>query len=500
MGYLLGLDIGTSAVKALLLGTNGDVAGSVTTEYPFFSPRPGWSEQNPEDMWQATITAIKGVMAKFNVTGEAILGIGLSGQMHSSVFLDGQHEVIRPAILWNDVRTSAECRYIEETVDRQMLLEEVCNPVLEGFTLPKLLWLRKHEPQNFAKVRYLVLPKDYVRYRLTGNLQMEVSDAAGMLMMNVRQQTWSEPVLRALDLSSEILPPIIGSGEIAGTISPDVADLTGLKKGTPVVGGGADNACGAVGSGVVTPGRGMVSLGTSGVLLAHLAEPKLITHGTVHMFNSCIPGQFYMMGVMLSAGLSLNWLRRQLRRESESYDALTKRAASAPPGSRGLVFLPYLTGERTPHGDANARGSFVGLSATHGEAELTRAVLEGVAFGLCDSVELLRSAGWKGTAIRALGGGARSPLWKEIIASATGLVLEEINVDEGPALGAAILAGVGAGVYGSVSEASDSIIAVERVVEPNPSWRQTYTELHEVYKGLYRALKESFDRLATIGY
>ncbi|HBN95496.1 MAG TPA: xylulokinase, partial [Firmicutes bacterium] len=349
MGYLLGIDIGTSAVKALLLRTSGNVAGSFTTEYPLFSPRPGWSEQNPEDMWEATITAIKGVMSKCNVSGETVLGIGLSGQMHSSVFLDVEHEVIRPAILWNDVRTSAECRYIEETVDRKVLLEEVCNPVLEGFTLPKLLWLRNHEPENFAKVRHLVLPKDYVRYRLTGNLHMEVSDAAGMLMMNVRNQIWSEPILGALDLSSDILPPIVESGEIAGTISAEVANLTGLKEGTPVVGGGADNACGAVGSGVVTPGRGMMSLGTSGVLLAHLAEPRLITHGTVHMFNSCIPGQFYMMGVMLSAGLSLNWFRKQLGLESEPYDALTKKAADAPPGSRGLVFLPYLTGERTPH-------------------------------------------------------------------------------------------------------------------------------------------------------
>jgi xylulokinase len=497
MGYLLGLDIGTSAVKALLLSTSGDVVGSFTTEYPFFTPRPGWSEQNPEDMWQATIAAIKGVLTKFSVSGEAILGIGLAGQMHSSVFLNDQLEVIRPAILWNDVRTSAECRQIEQAVDPRVLLEEVCNPVLEGFTLPKLLWLRNHEPHNFDQVRYLVLPKDYVRYRLTGSLQMEVSDAAGMLMMNVREQVWSKPVLEALDLSSEILPPIVQSGQIAGTIRPDVADLTGLKTGTPVVGGGADNACGAVGSGVVKPGRGMVSLGTSGVLLAHLAEPRLVTRGTVHMFNSCIPGQFYMMGVMLSAGLSLNWIRKQLGLEAESYDALTKRAASVPPGSQGLIYLPYLTGERTPHGDANARGTFVGLSATHGRGELVRSVLEGVAFGLCDSLELLRSAGWQGTAIRALGGGAKSPLWKEIIASATGLVLEEINVDEGPGLGAAILAGVGAGIYKNIEEASDSIISIDRVVEPNLEWREIYQELHGIYKDLYPALKGSFHRLAA---
>lgn len=496
MGYLIGLDIGTSAVKALLLKSNGSVVGSVTEEYPLFSPRPGWSEQNPEDMWKASVDAIRGVMTKYSVSPDSVLGLGLSGQMHSSVFLDEQYEVIRPAILWNDVRTSAQCRFIEQTVDPETLLEEVCNPALEGFTLPKLLWLREHEPENYQKLRWLVLPKDYVRFRLTGAIAMEVSDAAGMLMMNVRSQVWSKPILESFDIPDYILPPIVGSSEVAGTITPEVANATGLKVGTPVVGGGADNACGAVGSGVVIPGRGMVSLGTSGVLLAHLAEPKLITSGTVHMFNSCLPGEFYMMGVMLSAGLSLNWLRSQFGNE-KSYAQMTEEAAAVPPASRGLVFLPYLTGERTPHGDANARGSFVGLSATHGQAEMTRAVLEGVAFGLCDSVELLRSAGWNGTSLRALGGGARSPLWKEIIASATGLVLEEINIDEGPALGAAILAGVGSGAYASVLQASDSIIKVERAVEPNKEWMKVYVELYQVYKDLYPALKNSFDRLVA---
>lgn len=496
MGYLIGLDIGTSAVKALLLKDNGSVVGSVTAEYPLFSPNPGWSEQNPEDMWNASVDAIRGVLAKYAISADSILGLGLSGQMHSSVFLDEQHEVIRPAILWNDVRTSAQCRFIEQTVDPETLLSEVCNPALEGFTLPKLLWLRDNEPENYQKLRWLVLPKDYVRFRLTGNIAMEVSDAAGMLMMNVRKQVWSKSILDSFDIPDYILPPIVGSAEIAGTITSEVASATGLKVGTPVVGGGADNACGAVGSGVVIPGRGMVSLGTSGVLLAHLEEPKLITSGTVHMFNSCLPGEFYMMGVMLSAGLSLNWLRGRFGKE-DSYEVMTEKAAAVPPASRGLVFLPYLTGERTPHGDANARGSFVGLSATHGAPELTRAVLEGVAFGLCDSVELLRSAGWNGTALRALGGGARSPLWKEIIASATGLVLEEINIDEGPALGAAILAGVGAGAYSSVLEASDSIIKVERSVEPNQEWRKIYIDLYQVYKDLYPALKDSFDRLVT---
>ena len=495
MSYLLGLDIGTSAVKALLLETNGRVVGSVVEEYPLFTPRPGWSEQNPEDMWRATVNSIRHLMAKFAITPDSIFGLGLSGQMHSSIFLDQNYQVIREAILWNDVRTSAQCRLIETSIAPEVLRSEVCNPVLEGFTLPKVLWLKEHEPEKYGKLRWLVLPKDYIRFRLTGHLQMEVSDAAGMLMMNVRKQEWSKPMLQAFDLMEEILPPIVQSAQVTGTITPEVAELTGLKAGTPVVGGGADNACGAVGSGVVTPGRGMVSLGTSGVILAHLAEPKLISKGTIHMFNSCVPGQFYMMGVMLSAGLSFSWFKNQFAPD-ETYDGLTGKARTVPAGSRGLLFLPYLSGERTPHGDANARGSFVGLSVTHGMAEMTRAVLEGVAFGFKDSVDLLRQAGWNGTSLRALGGGARSPLWKEIIASVTGLVLEEINIDEGPALGAAILAGVGTGIYPSVLEASDSIIKIERSVEPNPEWQKVYAELHQVYQGLYPALKKSFDHLA----
>ena len=496
MGLLLGLDIGTSTVKALLLDSDRGVLGSVTADYPLYAPHPGWSEQEPEDMWQATVQAIRRALEKFGVDPASIAGIGLSGQMHSSVFLDENYQVIRRAILWNDTRTSAQCRYIEETVDPHVLMSEVCNPVLEGFTLPKVLWLRDNEPENFRRLRHLVLPKDYVRFRLTGQLHMELSDAAGMLMMNVREKIWSRPVLDALDLSLDILPPLVGSSEIVGTITQEVAELTGLKAGIPVVGGGADNACGAVGSGVVRAGRGMVSLGSSGVVLAHLQQPKLVTEGTVHMFNSCVPNEFYMMGVMLAAGLSLSWLRNQLGREEYSYDRMTELASAVKPGSRGLIFLPYLTGERTPHGDANARGCFVGLSSTHGRPEMIRAVLEGVAFGLCDSVELLRSAGWNGTSLRALGGGARSPLWKVIIASATGLVLEEINIDEGPALGAAILAGVGAGLYGDVAEASDSIIKVVGQVEPNPQWQKLYGDLYKVFKKLYPALKEPFQDLA----
>lgn len=495
MGYLLGLDIGTSSVKALLLEINGQILGSEVKEYPLHSPQPGWSEQNPEDMWEATVQAIRSIQAKFSISAETIKGIGISGQMHSAIFLDKENEVIRPAILWNDVRTSNQCRLIEQTLDSNLLRSELCNPVLEGFTLPKLLWLKENERDNYDRVQSLLLPKDYIRFRLTGNLKMEISDAAGMLMMNLREEKWSRSILTAFEINPAILPELVQSTEIAGTINGQSASVTGLKIGTPVVGGGADNACGAVGSGVVTPGRGLVSLGTSGVVLAHLGEPKLLTSGTVHMFNSCVPREFYMMGVMLSAGLSFSWFRRLMG--NPSYDELTDGASFVKPGSGGLVFLPYLTGERTPHGDANARGSFIGLNVGHGRPELTRAVMEGVAFGFADSVELLREAEWKGTSLRALGGGMRSTLWKEIIASVTGLVLEEINIDEGPALGAAILAGVGSNVYANVLEASDAIIKVERYVEPNLEWQTSYMELHQIYKELYPRLKESFNQLVN---
>ncbi|MGI6641634.1 MAG: xylulokinase [Limnochordia bacterium] len=498
LSFLLGLDIGTSGVKALVMKDTGEVAGSATVEYPLYSPRPGWTEQNPEDMWQASVEAVRQVLAKCGVAGSDVKGVGLSGQMHSSVFLDEACEVIRPAILWNDTRTSGQCQAIREALDPEMLFSEVCNPVLEGFTLPKVVWLRDNEPDNYGKLRWLVLPKDYVRFRLTGELAMEVSDAAGMLMMNIRERKWSVPVLEGLGLAPEMLPRIIQSAEVAGTITPEVAELTGLAAGTPVVGGGADNACGAVGSGVVKQGRGMISLGTSGVVLAHLTAPKLVRTGTVHMFNSCVPDEYYMMGVTLSAGLSLSWFRDVLGDAGESYDDLTAKAATSPAGSRGLLFLPYLTGERTPHGDGNARGSFVGLSSAHNRGDLRRAVLEGVAFALRDSVELLRSAGWNGTALRGIGGGLKSPLWKEIIASVTGLAVERLNIDEGPAFGAAVLAGVGAGVFASVPEASDSVVKVVDTVGPNPAWQQAYDELYGVYRGLYPALKESFHRLVAL--
>lgn len=507
MGYLLGLDIGTSGVKALLISDNGQVIGSALQEYPFYSPRPGWTEQHPEDMWQGTITALSKVLADFQVDPKDIKGIGLSGQMHSSVFLDNNGSVIRPAILWNDSRTTKQCREIENLVGKDLLLKEACNPALEGFTAPKVLWLRENEPENFERVRWLVLPKDYIRYRLTDKINMEISDAAGTLFLNVREGRWSSVIMDKLNLPMEILPPLVRSAEVVGGITKEVAELTGLAEGTPVVGGGADNACGAVGSGIVQAGRAMMSLGTSGVMLAHLDQPNLPSGGTIHMFNHAVTDRFYMMGVILSAGLSYRWFRDQLGQieqamakelHTDPYVLLSQEAALSPVGSQGLLFLPYLTGERTPHGDGNARGGFFGLSASHTRKDMIRSILEGVGFAFQDSLQLLQAAGWQGDSIRCIGGGAKSELWREILASILGLQVQTLNTDEGPGLGAALLAGVGTGIFKDLSEASDSILEVTSSIDPNPAWSKKYEELYPIYRSLYPALKPVYDSLAKI--
>lgn len=495
MAYLLGLDIGTSGVKVLVLRDDGAVMGSVTQEYPLYSPRPGWSEQQPEELWQGTLAGIKKAISKFHVDPQEIKALGLSGQMHSSVFLDKHKHVIRPAILWNDTRTTKQCREIESLVGSELLHEEACNPALEGFTAPKVLWLRENEPENYAKLRHLVLPKDYIRYRLTGDLTMELSDAAGTLFLNVRKAQWSTPILEKLDIPREILPDLIGSAEIGGTITAEISYVTGIPQGTPVVGGGADNACGAIGAGVVAPGRAMISLGTSGVMLAHLNNPVLLDKGTIHMFNSALSQEFYMMGVMLASGLSYRWFKEQLATEL-SYDELNQEAAISPAGSKSLLFLPYLSGERTPHGDAAARGVFIGLSNNHLRQDMVRAVLEGVAFSFNDSLTLMRQAGWSGSSVRAIGGGAKSLLWQEIIASITGLDVETLNINEGPAMGAAILAGVGVHVFSSVKEVADQVIKTVNTVHPNLTWQKIYQELYPIYQSLYPALSPVFKQLA----
>ena len=507
MAFLIGLDIGTSGVKALLVSIDGNIAGSASVEYPIYSPRPGWTEQDPEDLWQGTIKVLSKLLTKYNIKSKEIKGIGLSGQMHSSIFLDSNGKVIRPAILWNDNRTTKQCHKIESLVGRDLLLKEACNPALEGFTAPKVLWLRDNEPENFAKVRWLLLVKDYIRYRLTGEINMELSDAAGTLFLNVKKRQWSDVIMKKLDLPLEILPDLVDSTEIAGKVTKEAAKLTGLTVGTPVVGGGADNACGAVGAGIVESDRAMISLGTSGVMLAYLDKPKLPNGGTIHMFNHAVKDKFYMMGVILSAGLSYRWFRDNFGQMekivaaeigSDAYTLLTDAAAKSCPGSQGLIFLPYISGERTPHGDGNARGAFFGLSASHNRQDMIRSILEGVGFAFRDSLTLLQQAGWSGQSVRCIGGGAKAKLWREIIASILRVQVQTLNNDEGPGLGAALLAGVGTNIYSDLKEASESLIKVVSTVEPNEEWINIYQEIYQVYKSLYPALKPMYDQMVKL--
>ncbi|RJP20804.1 MAG: xylulokinase [Candidatus Omnitrophota bacterium] len=505
MAYLIGIDVGTSGTKTVLFDAEGQALAGVTEEYPLHTPHPGWTEQDPEDWWTATVNSISGVLTKSGVSPGEIRGIGLSGQMHGSVFLDDLNQVVRPAILWNDSRTADACIEITETIGEKRLLELASNPALTGFTAPKAVWLKKHEPENFQRTKKLLLPKDYVRYRLTGEIAMEVSDGAGTLLFNVAQRNWSNEILDALGIPREWMPPIYESTAVCGVITPDVANRTGLKPGTPVVGGGADNACGATGTGVVVEGRVLSSLGTSGVVLAPSKTCQTDPQGRVHTFCHSVPDRWYLMGVVLSAGMSLRWYRDVIadseRTQGEQagtdpYDVLTALAEQAPIGSEGLLFLPYLTGERTPHKDPYARGGFIGLTIRHQRRHLVRAVLEGITFAMRDSLEIIRSLGVDIKEIRATGGGAKSAFWRQLQADIYGCEIAVIGSDQGPAFGAAIMAGVGTGVYKSIPEACDAIISVVQRTEPNAARVNEYNDYYNIYRSTYPALRETCHALS----
>ncbi len=505
MDALLGIDLGTTGVKAALFAADdGHVLSSAFVDYPLYHPHPGWAEQNPADWWEATIAAIRICLAEssqYGVQPADVKGIGLSGQMHGVVLLDGEGQVLCPCIIWADQRSDAECRWMTERVGAARLIELVSNPALTGFSAPKLLWIRNNEPAIFARARTMLLPKDYIRYRLTGAIAMEISDAAGTCLLDVKHGVWSHEVLTAIEIDPSLVPPVVPSDAVCGTITGEVAALTGLRMGTPIAGGGADNACGAVGNGVVQAGLALVSIGTSGVVLAHADTPQVDTSGPVprvHTFNSAVPHAWYLMGVTQGAGLSLRWVRdniglpeRALERWSgvDAYDLLTKEAASAPAGSDGLLFLPYLQGERTPHLDAYARGGWIGLTASHDRRHLVRAVLEGVAFSLKDCFSIIREQGLQIEQVRATGGGGKSPLWQQIIADILGVELVTTSAQEGPAFGAALLAGVASGLYPSVQVACASTVRVMERTEPNPATTQVYTQTYETYRALYPALK-----------
>jgi len=494
MSYLIGIDVGTSGVKALLVSAAGAVRAGATVEYGMDTPKPGWAEQKPGSWWQASVQAIRELLDQGRIKGADVQGIGLTGQMHSSVFLDRNCRVIRPAILWCDQRTQAECDWITGKIGFKRLVKLTANRALTGFTAPKILWLRNHEPGNFKKLKHLLLCKDYIRFLLTGEFATEVSDASGTLLFDVVQRRWSDQLLKLLDLDPALLPRCYESTEITGRVSEAAARETGLKPGTPVVGGGGDQAAGAIGNGIVKSGPILITIGTSGVVFSASDRPLSDPQARLHSFCHASPKLWHTMGVMLAAGGSLQWFRNTLAElgARPSYDQLTAQAAAVPAGSEGLLFLPYLTGERTPHFDANARGAFSGLSFKHGLGHLTRAILEGVAFGLKDSVEIMKEVGSKISEVYLSGGGARSELWTRIVADALKLPIKRLAVDEGPSFGAALLAAVGTGVFPDTAAAAAATLKLKDQVLPRREESARYQDLYPRWRSLYQNLKPLF--------
>ena len=500
MQFLLGIDVGTSGVKVVLVDAGGAVAGSVTEEYPLSTPQPLWSEQSPEDWWDGTRRALGRIVRETGVDAASIAGLGLTGQMHGAVFLDAHDRVIRPAMLWNDGRTAAQCAEITERVGEARLLQIAGNPALTGFQAPKVLWLREHEPEAYGRMAHLLLPKDYIRYRLTGDLASDVSDAAGTLLLDLQARDWSDEILCALEIPRSWLPRVYEGPEVTGRLRDEVAAELGLPRGLLVVAGGGDNAAAAVGNGVIREGSITSSVGTSGVLFAHSDAIRLDPQGRLHTFCHAVPGAYHLMAVTLAAGGSLRWLRDTLAGpgvHEGGYDALAEEAAAVPPGSEGLIFLPYLSGERTPHRDPLARGAFVGLTARHGRGHLVRAVMEGVTYSLRDGLEIMRGMGLDVGEVRVTGGGARSPLWRQMQADVFGAPITRMRAEEGPAFGAALLAGVGTGVYADTAAAVDATVATAGMIEPDPVAMRAYEDGYAIYRTLYGVLKHTFDALSA---
>ncbi len=494
MAVLVGVDVGTSGTRALAVTIEGELVAEATRPHELLTPRPGWTEQQPAEWWEAC----KGVLREVAATvGEEIVGLGVTGQMHGSVFLDGAGAVIRPALLWNDQRTSGECNEITSRVGEARLLELAGNPALTGFQAPKVLWLARNEPDAYARVESVLLPKDYVRFELTGERATDASDASGTLLLDVRARDWSDEILDALEIPRSWLPRVYEGPEVTATLRDDVAADLGLPRGLPVAAGGGDNAAAAVGVGVVREGLVSTSIGTSGVLFAHRDEFTPDPSGRVHAFCHAVPGAFHLMAVTLSAGGSLSWWRERLG-GGASFGDLVDEAASVEPGAEGLLFLPYLTGERSPHLDPHARGGFVGLTVRHGRAHMTRAVMEGVAFSMRDGLEVMRGLGTPDDDLRAVGGGARSPLWLRLQADVYGRAIRRTEVDEGPAYGAALLGGVAAGVFADVDGASARVRLRDEVTEPDAERARRYDELYAIYASLYGALRAPMHALGRL--
>jgi xylulokinase len=493
--YWLGVDIGTGGSRAILLDSHGKEAAAVSApHHDMVMHQPTWAEQDPDNWVDAAFTAIRGALAAAGINGAQVRGVGLSGQMHGLVILDRDHNVIRPSLIWCDQRSQPQVDWINRQLGPAKMLHHTANPALTGFTLPKLLWVRDHEPHHFQQLRHVLLPKDYIRFRLTGELATDVSDASGTAMFDVVQRRWSPEVMNGLGLDQSILPIAYESSDVSGTISAPAAKSTGLRPGTPVAGGGGDQAAGAVGNGIAQPGSVSCTLGTSGVVFAHMKEVAYDSHGRVHTFCHAVRNQWHVMGVTQGAGLSLQWFRNQFA-PGTSYDGLLAEAAQSPAGAHGLYWVPYLMGERTPHLDAAARGGWIGLTAKHTRADLIRALIEGVSYSQKDCLDLIAALGVNAASVRASGGGARNKVWRQILADVFNLPVATLASQEGGALGAAILAMVATGEYSSVPEACAAIVHDQHTVEPRAHESTLYAEGHAVYRSIYPALKPIFPKL-----
>ncbi|MEX2213275.1 MAG: xylulokinase [Phycisphaeraceae bacterium] len=508
MSYLLGIDIGTSGTKTLLCDYQGNVLATALAEHDISSPQPGWSEQDPLQWYSATCKATKLVLKKAKVAGDQVTAIGLSGQMHGSVFLADDRQPLRPALLWNDQRTSAECAEIESKAGgRKKLINMVGNPALTGFTAPKILWVRKHEPKVYAKTKHILLPKDYIRYCMTGEYATEVGDASGTLLLDVKKRAWNTKLMSMLGIDSSLVPKCYESHVVSGVLSRQAAAELGLKEGTPVVGGSGDQPAGAVGNGIVSAGIVSATLGTSGVVFAHADQPTYDPSGRVHTMCHAVEGKWCVFGCMLSAGGSFQWFRNHMalseiaeakKRKVDPYELLIAEAVKAPAGSEGLFFLPYLTGERCPYPDPKARGGWIGLTARHNRSIIIRSLLEGVTFGMGDALQIMDGMGIDIKTVRLSGGGARSAFWRQLQADIYNKPVATINAQEGPAYGVAILAGVGTGVWKDVPQACKAAIRETEKLRPEKKTAAMYAKHHEQYQRLYAVLKDEFHRIAAL--
>ncbi|TWT95908.1 Xylulose kinase [Botrimarina colliarenosi] len=509
MSVFLGIDIGTSGTKTIAIDAAGKVLAGASASYPCEHPRPLWSEQDPQHWWDAVVETVRGVVKKVKLKKSDVKGIGLSGQMHGSVFLDKAGKVLRPALLWNDQRTSAECAEITQRAGgRARLVKMVANPALTGFQAPKILWLRNNEPKKYEKLAHVLLPKDDVRRRLTGELVTEVSDASGTLLLDVVKRQWSKTLLGKLELDLSLLPTVVESEDVTGRLTPEVAELLGLSTDCIVVGGAGDCAAGAIGNGIVRKGLVNTSLGTSGVVFAYSDQPEVDPAGRLHTFCHAVRGKWHQMGVTLAAAGSFGWFADTLcqtdgeiakKKGGDLFEQLVAEAAEHKPGAEGLFFLPYLAGERTPHADPNARGAFVGLTLSHNRGAMVRAVLEGVTYSLRDCLDLMRALDVPVEAIRTTGGGAKSPFWRQLQADLLGAKVYSMQADEGPAYGVALLAAVGCGEFADITEACAATVRTASETKPNAKTRKVYDQRVHVYRDLYRQLKPAFDKIAALG-